>query len=292
MANTIAGVNPTRIAQLSLDVLSTMPLPFDAFTTDFSPDIAQSGDTVVTRYADNPSVTDFNSSKAVGNRTLTAVTTVLQHYAGVPIGFTDKEMAFSDIRLMELYIKPSLTALFVNVFGNVTARITNANFSQNTICNATNFNVAHVANVGTNLTKANVLPDGRHLVINPDMALTLKKDTALQAAYAYGGNQTVTTGQIPQVYGFQVHEFNGTIPTNSENLIGFACRPQGLVLAARVPQQPSDWYGRVQNITDPRSGLTVQFRSYYDGSVQRYEWCLIYGSAVGIATNLWRILSS
>lgn len=292
MSNTIAGVNPTRIAELSLDVLSTLPFNFGLYTTDFSDAVATAGDAVTTRYADNPAVTDFNASKAVGNRTLVARTATLFHYAGVSIGFTDKEMAFSDVKLMELYIMPALASLATNVHTNVQSLILGATFTQSTVCNAANFNVANVANIGTNLTKANVAIDGRNLVINPDMALTLKKDSGLQAAYAYGGNQTITTGKIPKVYNFDVTEYNGVIPDNGEQMIGFACRPQALMLATRVPQTPEDWYGKVTNVTDPRSGLTIQVRSYYDGAVQRYEWCLIYGAQVGNPGNLWRIKSS
>lgn len=290
--NTLLGVNPQRISKLTLDALRTMALPFDAFTTDLSSDVAQAGDSVVTRYVTNPVVQDLNASKAASNSATTARTVTLFHYMGVAIGFSDKEMAFSDIKLTEQYILPSLTAMFVNVFGNAAGLVLNASFSQSTVCNATNFNAANVANVGTNLTKANVLQQGRHMIINPDMALTLKKDTAVQASYAYGDSTVIRTGQIPSVYGFQIHEFNGTIPTNSENLIGWGCRPQGLLIATRVPETPRNWYGVVQNITDPVSGITIQFRDYYDGNQQKTEFGIIYGCQVGNPGNLWRILSS
>lgn len=290
--NTLNGVNPTRISQLTLETLATMPLDFSWLTTDLSPDVARSGDSVVTRYVTNPVAQDLNASKAASNSATTSRTITLFHYMGVAIGFSDKEMAFSDIKLTEQFIKPALTAMFVNVWDNVAGLVTATAFSQNTICNATNFNAANVANVGTNLTKANVATFDRHLVINPDMALTLKKDTSLSAAYAYGGNQVITEGMVPRVYGFNVHEFNGVIPTNSCNLIGWASRPQALLLATRVPETPRNWYGTVTNITDPRSGLTIQFRDYYDGNQQKTEFGIIYGAQIGNPGNLWRITST
>ena len=55
---------------------------------------------------------------------------------------------------------------------------------------------------------------------------------------------------------------------------------------------PRNWYGEVRNITDPASGLTIQFRDYYDGTSQRTEWCFIYGAQIGNPGNLLRILSA
>ena len=292
MANTLVGVNPTRISQITLDCLRTMPIPMSAFTTDFSPDIAQAGDTVVTRYVTNPVTQDFNSSKAVGNNSTTAVSTFLYHYVGVALGFTDKESSLSDIRLAQMFIQPALTALFVNVVGNVFNLISGSAFPNFTVCNAANFNANNVANIAGNMTAANIVLNNRHLVISPAMAKTLKTDQSIQAAYAYGGNQAITTGIIPQVYGFQVHEFNGTIPTNSNNLIGFALNPQALVIASRQAAIPQNWAGQVETITEPVSGLTLQYRNWYDGTLQRTEIGMIYGAQVGNPGQMWRIQSS
>ena len=63
-SNTLGGINPTRISQLSLDVLKTVGVPLRAFTTDLTDDVAVSGDVVTTRFATVPSTQDFDSSKA------------------------------------------------------------------------------------------------------------------------------------------------------------------------------------------------------------------------------------
>lgn len=288
--NTLQGVNPTRISQLTLEALQTLRLPFSAFTTDFSPDIAQAGDAVVTRFVTNPSVQNFASSKATANSATTSRTITLQHYAGVSIGFNDLERSFSDVRLMEMFVVPSLTALFENVMANVQARILAASFSSNSVITAANFNASAVAGLAQNFNEAKVGPD-RHLIIPPSYAVSLKRDTAVQAAYAYGSPEVIRTGRLPDIYGFRIHEWNGTIPTNSENLAAYAVSPQALLIATRQPATPENWYGSVESVTDPDSGLTVQIRRYYDGVEQRTEWCLVYGTAVGVADNLRRIRS-
>ena len=288
MANTIAGVNPTRIAQLTLDSLKPVSFPFDAFTTNFSDEIASSGDAVVTRYVTNPVTQDFNANKNVGNSTLTARTTTLYHYVGVSLGFTDKENSLSDIQLVQQFIGPAICALWQNVFTNVSSLILNASFS-NVVYTAPQFSATNVAAISNVMTIANVQTYNRHLVIKPSYAYTLKTDTAVQASYAYGNNQAVSTGTLPDVYGFKIHETSMSIPSNSENLEGWACTPQGLLIATRVPALPRNWAGQVMNVTDPGSGLTVQYRDWYDGTTQRTELCMIYGAQIGVTGNLLAI---
>jgi len=287
MANTIAGVNPTRIAQLTLTALKAQLLPFSAFTQNFSDEIAVSGDAIVTRYVTLPTVTDFNSSKAVGNNTLTAKTINIFHYAGVSIGFTDKENSLSDVSLYEMFIAPSINMLLQNVWTNVTTLIKNATFATNVIyATGTSFNANAVAVMCQNLTSANVSLGNRSLILPPTYAQGLKTDPSVQAAYAYGAGNSIRSGVIPAVHGFQVYETGMSIPTNSENLVGFGCAPQALLLATRTPQIPRNWAGAVQNVQDPDTGLTVQIRDWYDGTTQRTEFCLMYGAQTGIGGNL------
>lgn len=288
MANTIAGVNPTRIAQLTLDALRVTSFPLNSMTTNFSDEVATSGDAVTTRYITNPVTQDFSANKNVGNQTLTARTTTLYHYVGVSLGFTDKENSFSDIQLSQLFIQPAVNALWQNVFTNVASLVLNASFS-NIVLTAPQFSAANVAAISNVQTIANVQTFNRHLIIKPSYAYTLKTDTAVQASYAYGGNQAITTGKLPNVYGYEIHETSMSIPSNSENLEGWACTPQALLLATRVPALPRNWAGQVMNVTDPGSGLTVQYRDYYDGTTQRTELCLIYGAQIGVTGNLLAI---
>lgn len=291
MANTIAGVNPTRIAQLTLESLKATLIPFSAFTTNFSDEVASSGDAVVTRYVTNPAVTDFNANKNVGNNTLTARTTTIYHYAGVSLGFTDKENSLSDIALAQQFINPAINSLCQNVFTNAAGLILNASFS-NVVYTSAQFSAANVAAIAQTMTTANVSLDNRHLIIKPTYAQTLKTDSGVMASYAYGNNLAVTTGRVPRVFGFEVHETGMSIPTNSENLQGWACTPQALLIAARVPAQPRNWAGQVLNVTEPVSGLTVQYRDWYDGTTQRTEVCLMYGCQIGVTGNLLAIRSA
>lgn len=290
--NSLNGVNSTRISQLTLEALQTTVLPFSAFSTNFSADVAARGSAVTTRYVTNPSVQDFSSaSRASTNSATTARTITLSNYVGVDVGFTDTEMSFSDVQLMDMYIKPAIVALFENVMASALALVTNANYSTNTVITAANFTAANIAGLSKSMNESKV-GRNRHIILPPSYAVTAKKDTSIQAAYAYGSPEAIRTGRLPDVYGFQMHEFNGTIPTNSENLAAVALAPEGILLAARAPALPRNWNGEVQNITDPDSGLTIQFRDFYDDVEQRTQFCLIYGTQVGNPANVHRILSA
>jgi hypothetical protein len=190
-----------------------------------------------------------------------------------------------------MFVKPAINTLFENIMATQLALVTVANFSSNNVIAAADFTAANVARVSRIQTALKVPTSPRHIICSPNYAEVLKKDTALQASYAYGPGATIRSGQIPEVYGYQVHEWNGTIPTTN-NLAAVAFAPQALLLAVRPPALPRNWYGEVRNITDPSTGLTIQFRDYYDGTQQRTEWCFIYGCQIGNPGNLTRILSA
>lgn len=288
MANALNGVFATRISKLTLDALLTTKLPIMSFWTDFSSDLADFGNAVTTRYPNALTAQNFASTKNAIDSNTVARTITLDKYIGVPVQFTDSEMAFSDVKLMDMFVKPALTALFENVMATQLALVTVASFASNTTLAAANFTAANIALLDRIQTVNKVPASPRHIIAPPTYTEVLKKDTALQAAYAYGEGATIRTGVIPKVYNYEVHEWNGTIPTTN-NLAAIAFAPQALLLAVRPPVMPRNWYGEVRNITDPSTGLTIQFRDYYDGTQQRTEWCFFYGCAIGNPGNLTRI---
>lgn len=288
MANALNGVFMTRLSKLTLDALLTAPLPIMNFWTNFSSDITDYGNAVTTRYPNALVAQNFLANKNSIDSNTVARTITLDKYIGVPVAFTDTEVSFSDFQLTEMFVKPALTTLFENVMATQLALVTVANFSSNNVCLAADFTAANVARIARIQTAAKVPLDNRHMIISPTYAETLKKDTAVQASYAYGEGNTIRTGKIPKVYNYDIHEWNGTIPTTN-NLAAIAFVPQALLLAVRPPALPRNWYGEVRNVTMPETGLTVQIRDYYDGVSQRTEWCFIYGCQIGNPGGLTRI---
>lgn len=290
--NTLGGVYSTRISQLTLDALQTTLAPLRAFTTDFSADVATVGNAVTTRFVTNPTVSNFAASRSAQNSTTTARTVTLSNYVGVDLGFGDTEMSFSDVRLSEMFILPAVTAIVENVMAAVFALATSSNYTQNSLITAANFNAANVAGLCTSLNTAKASSVGRSIIASPTYVDTLRKDTSITASYAIGSPEYIRTGRTPPIHGFNVIEYNGTIPNNSEALAAIALAPQAICMAARTPVTPRNWAGEVTNITDPTTGLTLQLRDWYDGQEQRLQLCAIYGVQIGVTGNLIRVRSS
>lgn len=294
MANTLGGVNLAVIAQKTLKTLMVEMLPVRAFTTLFSDQVANVGESVTTRVATQPSIQDFTSAPSAANVTTTAKTITLNNYKGVRIGFTDMEVSKASIDLTNVFVNPIANTICNAVMDSVFALVTNANYSTaGTISTSSNFDADDVADAAQVLSTANVPKVGRFMILAPTYFAALAKDSAIQASYAYGGSEAIRENRIPRVHGFDIYEYND-IPSNSENLVGCYGSPEGLLVAARVPAVPANFPGEVETATDPDTGLTVQVRRWYSADDRQlyYESGIIYGVAAGVTANLKRITST
>jgi hypothetical protein len=294
--NTLAGVNLTKISQVSLDVLKTEGIPLSAFTTDFTSDAFPKGETVTTRFATMPATQDFDSSKATGNSATTARSVTLDNYRGVSIGFKDTELTFTPVQLADLFVRPAISALVDYVINSTLTRVTNANgFTRVATVAPGAFDADSVADLAEGLSTGKVPKSPRHLILKPTYLASLAKDNSITAASdGPAGTDPLREHRLPRLHGFNVLEYNGTIPGNSENLVGLACGKQSLIIAARGLVEPpaGTWFGNIENIVDPGSGLPIQIREYYDGTELRYEFSVLFGHAIGIPLYATRIASA
>ena len=294
MPNTLGGVNLAVIAQKTLKTLMVEMLPVRAFTTLFSDQVANVGESVTTRVATQPSIQDFTSSPSAATVTTTAKTVTLSNYKGVRIGFTDMEVSKSSIDLVNVFVNPIANTICNSVMDSVFALVDNATFgAAGTTSTSGNFDADDVADAAQVLSTANVPKIGRFMILGPTYFAALAKDAAIQAAYAYGGSEAIRENRIPRVHGFDIYEYND-IPSNSENLTGCYGSSECILIAARTPAVPANFPGEVESATDPDTGLTVQVRRWYSADDRQlyYESGIIYGVAAGVTANLKRIVSS
>ena len=111
MANTISGVNLAEVAQESLPALQSLFAPLGSILTDFSTDIAQSGESVTTRFATAPTAQDLSSGYTATDVAMTAKTINLNSFQGFVYKFTDDERSKSAINLGNLFLAPAGQAL-------------------------------------------------------------------------------------------------------------------------------------------------------------------------------------
>lgn len=293
MANTLNGINLAAIAQSVLDNLSAQHTPVSAFTTDFSSEIADQGESITTRIATAVSAGDASSGYSATDVTSSAKTVTLNQHKHFTMAFTDLEIAKGGMNMLErTFVRPATHAVINSMVDALMALVVNSEFGNVSTVTATNFGADDVATLAGDLTTLNVPKDERALIIKPAYYASLAQDNAIQASYASTLDDSIRNHSVPRVHGFNVYEYSD-IPSNSENLEGFACGPEALLIAARQPAIPQNWAGAVESVTDPDSGLTIQLRSWYEGTQgkQLITATTIFGVLVG-SNSLKRIVSA
>ena len=293
MANTLGGINLAQIAQQTLETLSAEMPVVSAFTTDFSSDVADVGESVSTRVATAVSAGAATSGYSSSDVTSTAKTITLNKHKHITAKFTDLEVAKGGLDMLErTFVRPAVHAVVNAMMDDLLALVVNATYSNNTVVTAANFGADDVATLAGDLTTLNVPRSPRSMVIKPAYYAALAKDNAIQASYAFGNPGAIQDNNIPRVHGFDVLEYSD-IPANSENLEGFVCGKEALIIAGRQPALPENWAGAVESVQDPDTGITLQLRNWYEGKdgAQYITATLIYGVAAG-TDSLKRILSA
>ena len=293
MANTLNGINLAAIAQSVLDNLSAQHTPVLAFTTDFSSEIADQGESITTRIATAVSAGDASSGYSATDVTSSAKTVTLNQHKHFTMAFTDLEIAKGGMNMLErTFVRPATHAVINSMVDALMALVVNSEFGNKATVTSSNFGADDVATLAGDLTTLNVPKDERALIIKPAYYASLAQDNAIQASYASTLDDSIRNHSVPRVHGFNVYEYSD-IPTNSENLEGFACGPEALLIAARQPAIPQNWSGAVESVTDPDSGLTIQLRSWYEGKdgKQMITATTIFGVLVG-SNSLKRIVSA
>jgi hypothetical protein len=269
-----------------------MPI-VSAFTTDFSSDVADVGESVSTRVATAVSAGDATSGYSATDVTSTAKTITLNKHKHFTAAFTDLEIAKGGMDMLErTFVRPAVHAVVNAMMDDLLALALNATFSNKVTVVAGSFGADDVADLAGDLTTLNVPKSDRALVIKPSYYANLAQDNAIQASYAYGGPGSIQDNAVPKVHGFNVYEYSD-IPANGENLEGFACGPESLIIAGRQPALPENWAGAVESVQEPGTGVTLQLRNWYEGKdgAQYITATMIYGVATG-TDSMKRIVSA
>jgi hypothetical protein len=295
MANTLNGINLAQIANDTLDYLSTEFHPLRAFVRDFSEDIAQKGESVTTRVASSTTTQDLSDGYDLQDMTSTAKTITLDKFKGHVMGFTDLEVSKSGDAewLKSVFMAPALEAVLDVVMDDLLALVLAATYTSAETITAANFDVDEIADLASDLSTLKVPKAERGLLLPPTYYASIQKDAIVQDSSSYGSPDAVREHAVRRVHGFNCYEYTG-IPANGENLGALALHPSALLLAARQPATPDAPHVQVENVTDPTTGLPLQFRAWYDANagVAKVSMGTLYGVATGNATALKRITTA
>jgi hypothetical protein len=121
------------------------------------------------------------------------------------------------------------------------------------------------------------------------------KDNAVQGTLGVGLSQALSGSKGPQIHGFNTCKSN-LVPANGENLTGFACQGDAILVAMRyLAPQEGNKYFQASPVADPNgSGFTIGFRDWYDENEGRRKKVLecCYGYLKGNPAALKRIVSA
>src|SRR5215831_13253229 len=292
---TIAG---TLVTQRTLELLKFIFPPLTRFTTDFSDQPATYNQTIVTRIITVPTVVTYSTATgwADTNAQTTDVSIVINNHKGVPITFNENLLASTMRRLFDEFAEASAYALGKDLVDNLYTRLTDANFTNNTVSTSAAFNRAAVVDIGVALSLRGV-PLGlqnRTMLLWPAAFGNLEKDASMvQFATNVPRPNIITDGVTPaSAFAINVEAFDiysaPNMPSNNANLVGFAGSKSALCIATRTPNDyttvlPGASFGNVQMVSDPDIGITVMQVQYVNHTLgtATSRIALMYGTAAG-----------
>lgn len=301
MAQNNSALYIHKLAERALEYLSTNEIALSRLSTNFAGGVKEKGQTVRVRLAGALTAQDKSTPGKIAKQdaNLSSVLVTLNKVAAVKIGANDLERSFSDVKLDEDFVVPAFEALNEKIMTDLLGLATTANnFDdyETEIADTASFTADTMANIRRTLSENKVPSSGRLALLSPALIESLQTDGAIQNAAAFGDSAAVREGRVPRVSGIDTFEYNGNIPTNSQNMVGIVVHPQAFAIAAReiAEPDPGTWYGQVRSVVHPGSGLPFQIRRYYDteDEEQVIEWQILYGVAVGQVKAASRIVTA
>jgi hypothetical protein len=289
MANSIATA-PSILAESVIASIKGKLPALKSFSSVFSTIEGQAGKSVFVPLIGTSTATEFSTSGYLtqDDATLAGVTVTLKHFK-VSSRFSPLDVkSYGAQYLVNAFTPTAANAIAEACMAEISALITNANYSSNAVTGAgLSYSEVVTAKGVLDAAKAS---DTRALIVNPTYANNLLTDSQIAAAYALGA-QVIQTGQIGQIGGMSVYQWS-SLPTNSESLAGFACGSDAIAVASGLPMSEIPGF-EVANAFDADTGLGIQIlmgqeqSGYYNVTAT-----LLFGAARGRQTSLTRLLTA
>jgi hypothetical protein len=295
MANSLNNFNLAAIARDAIKYFGSEFFPVRVFARNFSEEIAQEGESVLTRVAGGMTASDLSGGySTVQDVSTEGITVNLDAFKGHVAAFNDSEIskARSAKWLMEQFFEPSREATVKSLVDDAFALVLASNYTNATTKTDAQFDADALADIGGNLTTRKVPKLGRSAIISPDYHTGLIQDLSIVDKSASGTDEPIREGRIQRARGFNIYEYEG-IPANGEYLTGIAMHPSAMAMAARPVFKPGVRHISVENMTEPKTGLPFQFRIWYSPNEGEFRMScgFLYGISKGLGASLERIKS-
>lgn len=296
MANTITDLKDVKISQSALMPWMTTLLPLSAFSTNFSPDAADKLDTIKVPVIGLPSTASDYSGDYTANSDSEAssVPVVLNRHKYKTVHLTATEAATTAIPLLEKLVVAAAQQLAIDVMTDIFSCITESKFGDPAIdpLSMDDFSYKQVIRIREACANAKMPPEQRALILDSSFYSSLLADDVVAKSFIMPLAQPgVIEAKINRIAGFDVYETT-CVPSNGENLVGFAAHPSSIAVAMRY-LEPVASYDEAGAVTDPVSGLTFGYLRYTDVRSNKVYITLeaLYGFSVVRPEGLKRIVS-
>lgn len=273
MANTLVNLTAEVIAQQSLRLMQPNLAQLATVTTDFSAEVAQSGETVKTRLAGSLTSSTWNSTnKYVSqNATTTGVSVTL----GVPtysqIEFNPTEAAVIGFdKLTNLFMQPMAYAVVKSMQDALLAKIANdATLNANAIVLAdiADFDRAQVIELNKKMSAQALPEEGRVVHLGPEAYYALISDNTVAQAFSIGGNDVIRNGRIGRLHGnefYEVQSIGSQAYDGTSTIKGFAGTKDGFIIVNRAPAVAAGTNADIALATDPATGFTFMVSKWFN----------------------------
>lgn len=286
----------TLVAIRTLELL-TLNFPLlQSIWTDFSDQVVNYGDTLITRTVGIPTVQTYNTStgwptNSTANATDVSIT--YDQFKGVPIQFQAHVIGSTVRRLFDEVAPAQTYALGKDIVDYIYALITSAYTNTSTAVGLGTFGRSTVIDVGGILDDAANPEMGRFLILARPYYSALAKDNTIIQLATFQKAELITQGMSPttmqDVEGFRVIKAVNLPATaiSGKTLKGFAGTKSSLVLGTRLSADyvnalPGAANGTLQVVTTP-GGFSANLVQYVNhgtaAAVQRLE--IMYGASRG-----------
>nr|AIF26378.1 hypothetical protein [uncultured bacterium fosmid pJB16B1] len=264
--------------------------PLKAFSTDFSQEAKQPGESVSVQLVEADNVADFNASSnnfvrsASTNKKVT-VTFGTAKIAGFEV--TPYQVANFNPGWWKQKAEVNADTMADTILTSACSIITSGNFSKGkTIASDTTITLAEIAAIKAYAAKQKLSPRRCALGLDLELFAELERiynTTKTGITHAQAMSELAAAVGVKQVF---------AVPQLPNGLLGFICEPSAIAVAGRNFRPVSDKpYESVQEIMDPESGIGMTLVEYVDGATGSLNESVtgLFASAVGDGDALIRI---
>jgi hypothetical protein len=178
------------------------------------------------------------------------------------------------------------------VLQDIWSQLTIPNFGAAIVTTAaSNWSRTQVRALRKALVESDVDMSMASLVADVDIYDALLGDSNITQAFQYGGSEAIREGQIPRLFGMDVYQTN-ILPSLTTTIGAFIVHPDAMAVAMRQFSSvvPTSAYEAFETVTDPESGITMQYRRLYDPNVGKmyasFECLFGYSTALTLGLKL------